>query len=698
MSARPAHTLSALLFLSALSAAGAQTAPAPALAAPPKDEAVALDKFLVVGQPIDGYRANDALTGTKTGAALRDLPISLAVVPRQLIEDRRITFLAESLDNVSGAQRKLGYGGVQNFGAIVRGFDAGFVTLRNGFRDFGFYTLRDTANVERFEVLKGPASILYGALQPGGITNTLSKQPLSAPSYRATVIAGDFDFYRAELDAGGPLAPRVFYRLNAAFESAGSFRDHVENDTEFVAPVVTWVLGAATRWTAELEYRHSDYTWDLGLLRSPVSFTVPISRFIGEPDGKNDVTSLLASSILEHRLNAGWKLRQNLQASYSGGDYNLRSPTGLAANGRTVNRVAYATKERSENYNVQHELIGTLTVGGVAHQGLAGVEVSRAEDGYDFFFQSLAAIDLIAPVYGAQPGAGFPLFGNTAQRDAVSLYAQDLIALRDDAKLLLGGRYDSVYFKNHDRLTRRRVRTATDTAFTPQAGLVWQPARATSLYASYAKSFLPITSGATASGTFLDPEKGEQFEAGVKQEFFGGKASATLAAYWITKQNVSTPDLANPLFRVQTGEQKSSGLELDLAGTPLPGWDVIVAGAYNDAYLSRDNRIAVGSFLPGAPEWSGSAWSKYTLQTGDARGLGFGAGVFSASKRQTALPNSVWLPSYTRLDAALYYATGAWTLQLNVKNVTDERIYDLTGTTMMPQSPRRWLLSAAYKF
>ena len=132
---RPNHALLFLLLLAPLPAL-AQTAPAPASA--PRNEAVALDKFLVVGQPIDGYRATDALTGTKTGAALRDLPISLAVVPRQLIEDRRITFLAESLDNVSGAQRKLGYGGVQNFGAIVRGFDAGFVTLRNGFRDFGF--------------------------------------------------------------------------------------------------------------------------------------------------------------------------------------------------------------------------------------------------------------------------------------------------------------------------------------------------------------------------------------------------------------------------------------------------------------------------------------------------------------------------------------------------------------------------------
>jgi len=675
---------------------------APALT-PPKstsggDEAVALEKFLVVGQPIEGYRATDALTGTKTGAALRDLPLSLAVIPRQLIEDRRITFLAEALDNVSGAQRKLGYGGVQNFGAIIRGFDSGFVTLRNGYRDFGFYTLRDTANVERFEVLKGPGSILYGSLQPGGITNTLTKQPLATPLRRATVIVGGHDFYRGELDVGGPLAKNVFYRANLAYENAGSFRDRVENESEFIAPAVTWVLGPDTRWTVELEYKHSNYTWDLGLPRNPLSFTVPTSRFLGEPDAKNDAQSFLASSVLEHRFNAGWKLRQNLETAYSGGDYNLRSPLSIGANGRTVSRIAYATKERSINYNLQHELVGQFSTGDVKHQAIVGVELLRAEDGYDFLFQSLASIDLLAPVYGAQPGAGFPLFGNTTKRDGAALYAQDLIALRDDVKLLVGARYDTVYYDDYDRVRKATNRIATDAAVSPQTGLVYQPARATSLYASYSTSFLPIAGGRTFNGSFLEPEKGEQFETGVKQEFFNGRASATLAAYWITKENVSTPDLVNTGFRLQVGEQKSNGVELDLAGSPVRGWDIIVAGAYNDAYVSRDNRFAVGSFLPGAPKLSGSVWSKYALQSGAAKGLGFGLGAFSASKRQTVLPNNVWLPSYTRFDAALYYAPGAWSLQLNVKNLADDRIYDLTGTTVMPQVPRTFLLSASYTF
>ena len=152
-----------------------------------------LDEVVVTGRKIEHYQATDALTGTKSNALLRDLPITVSVVPHQLIEDRAISRLGEALDNVAGAQRKQGYGGVENFGAYLRGFDSSFLTLRDGIRDYGFYTLRDPANVERFEVLKGPGSVLYGAVYPGGITNTITKKPVVK-----RVDAEEFDKLRAD--------------------------------------------------------------------------------------------------------------------------------------------------------------------------------------------------------------------------------------------------------------------------------------------------------------------------------------------------------------------------------------------------------------------------------------------------------------------------------------------------------------------
>lgn len=658
-----------------------------------------LDPFAVNGQPVKNYRAVDALTGNKTGALLADLPVSLSVVPQQLIEDRAIDYLGEALDNVSGAQRKLGYGGTQNFGAYIRGFDSSFLTLRNGLRDFGFYTLRDSANVERFEVLKGPASVLYGSLNPGGITNTVTKKPLAEAAGRVYVSVGSDDRYRSELDTGGPLGGEVFYRLNLAWEDEGSHRFGVENDGLFVAPVVTWKASERTTWTVEAEYKQSDFTWDLGIPRHPVAFEVPIETFLGEPDSENDVYSLNVVSTVEHRLNNAWSLRQKIGYAESDGDYELRSAWRIGDDGVTADRSGFDTAERSENISVQHEFVGRLNTGEVSHQLVAGIDLYRDEQVYDFIFRGLQPMDVFNPVYGQAVGDGFPLFGSETTTDAVGLYFQDLIEVNRQVKALVGARYDEVDIDDFDRLAQETGRDSSDSAFNPQLGVVYQPNEDTSFYASYSSSFMPVLNGRTAAGDYLDPEKGRQVEIGVKRELLEGRAFATLSAYRIVKEDVATPDPDDGNFRVQTAEQTSKGVELDVAGELLPNWDVSFAASYIDAYVSEDNRFAVGSALPGAAEWSSSLWSKYSFEDGALGGFSFGAGIYNVSKRQAGLPNyEWWVPSYTRIDAMAAYAWDQWKLQLNVVNVGDERIYDLTSTSVMPQQPRAWRLSAAYRF
>jgi len=666
------------------------------------EDSLILDDYVVQGEPIQNYRATDALTGTKTGAALRDLPLSINVVARELIEDRRLTSLSESLDNVPGVSRRLGYGGTQNFRAQIRGFDSGSRTFRNGFRDHGFYTLRDTANVERFEVLKGPASVLYGTVQPGGVTHTLTKRPLNTAFNRVTVTGGSDAFYRAEVDSGGPFSERVSYRLNLAYEDSESFRDLVDSRTEFVAPVVTWSLSEKTRWTVEMEYKHAEFVWDLGLPKDPVVLLAPSNRFLGEADKRNDVQSFMVSSVVEHQFNRNWSFRQNAAYAYSGGDYYIRSPLPGISDGRTVNRAAYYNQEYSENLNLQHELVGDLVIAGMAHQGIVGLDLYRNRDSYDFFWSAIGPIDLFEPVYGSSPVPEFLLFGSKSTSDAVALYFQDLISLHDKLKLLVGARYDSVHYENIDRASGATVRRATDTALSPQAGLVFQPGETLSLYASYSSSFAPITSGVKADGSYLDPEEGDQFEVGAKQDVLGGRFSVVLAAFWITKQNISKADPANPPFRIQIGEQKSNGVELSFTGSPLSGWDIVAGGAYLDAYVSRDNVITPGTPMENVPEWSGNLWAKYTFSAGPLRGLKLGVGLYSAGRRQVsdAFTGAALfsLPSYTRVDAMIGYVRGRWSVQLNGKNLSNERIYDLAGTSIMPQQPRSWLLSASYQF
>ena len=683
----------ALILLGPLSAA-AQTAPE----AVTQEEVATLEKVVATGRPIVNYLAEDALTGARAPTLLRDLPLSVSVVPQELIEDRGIIQLGEALDNVSGAQRKLGYGGTQNFGAYIRGFDQSYLTLRNGLRDFGFYTLRDIANVERFEVLKGPASILYGAVNPGGITNTITKQPTLKPHARFRGLVGSHDRYRGEMDLGGPIADSWGYRLNAAVEDAESFRDGVRNEGVFFAPVLSFSLSERTRLTFEAEYKRSEFVWDLGLPRNPLSFTVPVSRFLGEPDALNDVKSEFGSITLDQVLTEQLRLRAVVGGSRTVGHYNLRSPLAII-NGRTVTRVAYDTDEESEVGNAQLALIASFQTGSLSHQLTIGAERYRTEQAYDFLFQPLASIDLYEPVYGAQPGAGFRLFADRIETDANGLYIQDLISIGSQWKLLVGGRYDAVKTRNTNLITGLLVRESTDDAFSPQVGLVYQPTTGTSFYTSFGRSFVPITSGRTATGEELQPERGEQIEIGLKHELMDGRARLSLAAYEIRKENVSTPDPVNPMFRVQTGEQRSRGIEVDLAGELAPGWDIVVAASLIDAEVTRDNRFAIGSALPGAPEKSASLWTKYDFAEGPLSRLSIGGGVYYVDERQAALPNNLWtLPDYTRFDAMAAYDFGSVVLQLNVRNLTDEKIYDLTGTTLLPQEPRSVTLRATYSY
>jgi iron complex outermembrane recepter protein len=664
-----------------------------------RDEAAALDTVEVTGRPIESYSAEDALTGTRFPVLLRDLPLSVGVVSNELIEDRGISQLAEALDNVSGAQRRLGYGGTQNFGAFIRGFDQGTLTLRNGLRDSGFYTVRDIANVERFEVLKGPASILYGAVNPGGITNTITKQPLASQHARVRGIVGSDDRYRAEADLGGPLGgDAVRFRVNAAYEDFGSFRDGVQSESTFIAPVIAFYPGDRTRIALESEFKRSDFVWDLGLPRHPLSFTVPVERFLGEPDAINEVESLFTSATLDHQFSDAFALRSVVGRSRTSGDYNLRSPLSIRPDGRTVNRVAYATDESSETRTAQVDLLATFATGSISHQLTVGAEYFRSLQYYFFDFQPLAPIDLFEPVYGAQPGAGFPLFANDLATRATALYIQDLVSIGERWKLLLGGRHDAIRSKNLNVLTGAEVARLDPEAFSPQGGLVFQPNAHTSLYASYGRSFLPIA-GVTATGASLEPETGKQIELGIKRDLLDGRAKATFAVYEIHKQNVSTPDPDNPAFRVQTGEQRSRGVELDVSGEVAEGWDIIFTASRIDAEVTRDNRFAVGSKLPGAPELSAGLWSTYAIGGGALNGLTVGAGAYYVDERQAGLPNNAWvLPSYTRLDAMLAYDIGRVTLQLNVRNLGDRRIYDLTGTTLLPQEPRAVMLRTSYRF
>ena len=244
-------------------------------------------------------------------------------------------------------------------------------------------------------------------------------------------------------------------------------------------------------------------------------------------------------------------------------------------------------------------------------------------------------------------------------------------SIGEKVKILLGGRFDLVE-ENYENKLIDSSAYQQDTAFSPRVGIIYQPIEPVSLYANYSRSFAPAEFGSrNADGTPFEPTTGQQFEVGVKTEFLDGRLSATLAAYQITKQNITTPDLTNPGFSIQIGEQQSQGIEIDVAGEVFPGFNIIANYAYTDAKITKDNSGNEGNRPYDVPKHSANLWAVYQIQEGNLQGLGFGVGVNFVGDRQGNLENTLDSPGYVRTDAAVFYRKRNWQVGLNIKNLFD---------------------------
>ncbi|WP_298911056.1 TonB-dependent receptor [uncultured Nostoc sp.] len=644
---------------------------------------------LVVTGEQDGYSVPDASTATRTDTPLRDIPQSIQVVPQQVIKDQQVIRASEALRNVSGVQRSIPGGG-SNDRYTIRGFDQS-VNLRDGFRDSNA-GLVETANLERIEVLKGPASVLYGNVEPGGVINFVTKQPLENPFYSFGVQAGSFGLVRPTLDISGPLNPErtLLYRLNAVYQKGGDFRDFdQEGERYFVSPVLSWKIGDRTNLTLEFEHVYDERPFDRGLVAIGRGVAdIPYDRVLGERDDRRTLTEDRVGYRLEHGLSEDWKLRSRFQFSTSHGKYlnveigTLNEQTGEAD--RTWND----SNTNSKEYVLQNDLVGKFSTAWVKHTLLFGVDLLRTTFDADLYYGPALNINIFNPVYGTVPRPNrdqlpdvFPF--PSSETNSFGIFLQDQVALTDNLKLLLGGRFDLV--------DQKSTSEQQDDAFTPRVGIVYQPIQPISLYASFSQSFQP-NSGNRADGSLLEPQRDTQYEAGIKGEFLNNSLTATLAAYEITKSNVATPDPNYPEstgFVIPIGEVRSRGIELDIAGEILPGWNVIASYAYTDAKITQSNDGQQGNQLASVPYNAASLWTTYELQTGNWKGLGFGLGLFYVGDRQGDLANDFKISSYLRTDASIFYRRNSWKLGLNFNNLFNVNYIDVgqNRTSITPGEP-----------
>ncbi|MGL6339093.1 MAG: TonB-dependent siderophore receptor [Waterburya sp.] len=646
------------------------------------------------------YLPDNNTTATKTDTPQRDIPQSIQIVPRQIIEDRQIRRVQEIADNVPGVINNYSYGGLSSASFLIRGFDSQ-TTYRDGFADFDFVTPFEVTGVEQVEILKGPGSALYGQNQPGGIVNLVSKKPLTEPYYAAEFTVGSDQSYRPTLDISDALNKdkTVAYRLNLAYENSESHIDFIESESFFVAPAFSWQIGKNTKVNFNFEYQNYDYTFDRSLPGINESFDVPISRFVGEPDFNNaKVNAGRASYVLEHEFNSNWKFRNGLYFVTSQIDSAYTS-NGSLVDG-LLERNAEKSDEQSINLAFQNELVGKFNTASIEHQLLLGAQYSYSRFEYDFLGATIDPINFFNPVYGAKPGNFTPSFGEKQSTNVFAFYLQDQIKLFDNLKILAGGRLDIADSNYEDTLNDEELVNNSDTAFTPRVGIVYQPIAPISLYASYASSFNPDIFSRSRTGETFEPEEGEQYEIGIKTDIIRDRLASTLAFYDITKQNVAVTDPVDADFNIQTGEQKSRGIELDLTGTPVKGWNIIFGYAYTDAFINKDTTIPIDDRLAGVPEHQIGLWNSYEIQKGKLKGLGVGLGLYYVSQREGNLPNdNVELPGYFRVDSSLFYKQDNWKVQLGIDNLTDIEYYNTyEGSSVIPQAPLTILGTVSVKF
>lgn len=643
--------------------------------------------------PVAGYHAKRTGTATRTDTALRDVPQSVTVVSRQAMEDRASVSVADALELDSSVQR-----GVNSQSAkftdrslTVRGFP-----ISNCFSD-GLRDPRncasisyDMANVERIEVLKGPASIMFGQSDPGGSVNVVTRQPQAETFLHGDVSYGSYDYGRMELDANTVLSNKAQFRLNTAYQSRESFVDHVDSARYILAPSLAVDISDRTRAIVQAEYQS---LYDIYYTGLPAAGTVlpnangklPIERFLGDAalegdsDGERSIGKV--GTKISHELNDSVTLRSALRYTHFMRDERDVILGSLGTDQRTMSRSFFASNGTADDYYATVDLNwkGHALVG---HDVVVGTDYWRSIQNPDKSYSvSIASIDIFNPVYGniAEPAVPAERRIFESQLNNYGFFAQDLISLTDSVKMLVGLRYDRVEQRSVNKPLNSTVRTTTladDYAYSPRAGLIWQPTDMLSLYASYTESFRPIT-GATFAGKAFEPEAGRQYEAGVKTEWLNGAVGANVAVFDILRENLTTTDPVNSGYSIQIGEQHSRGLEVDLTGQLTPELRAIASYTFVDAEVTRDTSGAQGRTPPNVAKHAARLWLVHEWQQGSLRGYGLGLGAVLTDDRPANTTNTAYLPGFARFDALAYIPiTDAVRFQLNVINLFNTEYYE----------------------
>ncbi len=631
--------------------------------------------------PVQGYVAKTSATASKTGTPILETQQSISVITRDQIEAQAAQTLGEALNYSAGVVGQP-FGADPRFDSpIVRGFDGRQLQYLNGLklmRTAGAPTM-EVYGLERIDVVRGPASVMYGQGNPGGIINQVSKRPQFESFGEVGTQIGSYDNYGAFFDFGGvvPNHDEFAYRLTGLAKTAGAQTDNLDNDRYFIAPALTWKPDEDTSLTILTSVQHDNPSSPSGLPPGYVlgasAFKLPRDFYVG--DESFDESSRTLTNLgyeFEHRFDETWTFRQNLR--YTNFDWNYQAlgmaSAGLGVDGRTLARTATFQDERLNTFNVDNNLTAEFSTAAVDHKVLFGLDYRYFDNNVRTRFFNATPLDVLDPIYGGPIDLLAPTLDTrvTSNLSQVGIYIQDELAY-ENWRATLGLRQDwaSTRGSSTSGLTGvSRSLDQDDHKLTGRAGLSYLFDGGIAPYVSYATSFDPIVSSA---GTDFKPSEGEQWEAGIKYQPEGWNGFFSAAVYDLKQTNVLRTVAG---VSEQIGEVHVRGLELEGVVSLTEGLDLRAAYTYTDAKIGEGNDN--GKRVENVPRNAASLWVNYTFQEDTAlEGLGVGGGVRYVGQRYGNSANTFDLDGVTLFDAALTYRKENWKGSLNFQNIGDEK-------------------------
>lgn len=647
-------------------------------------------------------------TVTKTATPLRDVPQSVEIVNRYLLDSQAAFSLKDALSNVTAVSVAQGEGRRDQF--FIRGFNALGDQFVDGVRDDATY-YRDLSNVEQIEVVKGPAAVLFGRGSSGGIINRTTKKPnLFERIGNAETNFGSYGLKRGMFDFGQPiLKEKLAFRFVGAYEETGSFRHYFSQNRYNIAPSIYWKPTAKTDITFQFEYLNDERKPDRGIPSyQGRAVNVPIGTYYGFPD-EDQIRNRVSSQAIrvEQQLTDFWTLRNVFRRIGNATDFYNTAPGAvtLVSGNLRVARSQYNGVSRQQNYFNQTEAVGIVNSFGIQHTILAGVELgSQVKQSTVFRNSTATSAALINPILTRPVNNGRPTTDNNFDADIFGVYFQDQLSFGRKWKALVGVRYDRFKQSVNDFLPANVDLARTDKQWSPRAGLVYQPNDWLSFYTSYTRSFQPSGENLSlaANNTELEPELTRNYEAGVKAQFQPFRLNATLSVFRLDRNNIKTTDPLDSTKLLLVGEQRTDGIELTVSGSPLRKLDIVAGYALLDARIIKSNNVSAGVSLQGklaqlTPRNSGNLWMTYQLP----KQFRVGFGAVARTKTFTSTNNLVTLPGYARFDASLSWRSEKhYEIAFNLKNIANRRYYETSNgdNNIMPGAPINGSVTLRYRW